>query len=388
MYHGTSVFAQLMEHIPHYRFHRYVERYQGHKWAQSFSCWEQFLAMAFAQLTARRSLRDIEDSLAAQRHKLYHMGFGTPVKRATLAKANQNRDWHIYRDLASYLIDVARPLYADDELGVDLDQTVYALDSTTIDLCLTLFPWAAFRDTKSGIKMHTLMDLRGSIPTFIEVTPARVHDVNVLDRLVLEPGSFLIMDRAYLDFARLYNLTLGAVFFVIRAKHNLRFRRLYSAPVDVSTTVQCDQRIVLTSYYSRRDYPVQLRRVRYRDAETDRRLIFLTNNFFIPAQTVADLYRHRWKVELFFKWIKQHLHIKSFYGTSLNAIQTQIWIAITVYVLVAIIKKRLGLSLSLYRILQIFSVCLFENVPILQLFTNEDYKVTHQTNSNQLSFLE
>jgi hypothetical protein len=382
MYSGQTIFAQLMEYIPHYRFQSFVEQYQGNKWVQSFSCWEQFLALAFAQLTSRRSLRDIEDSLTSQRHKLYHMGFSAPVKRATLAKANENRDWRIYRDLASYLISVARPLYAGEELGLDLDSTIYALDSTTIDLCLTLFPWASFRDTKSGLKMHTLMDLRGSIPTFVEVTPARVHDVNFLDHLILEPGSFLLIDRAYLDFARLYHLNIGAVFFVIRAKRNLQFRRMYSAPVDLNTTVQCDQRIVLTGYYAQQDYPAPLRRVRYRDTETEQRFVFLTNNFLIPAQTVADLYRHRWKVELFFRWIKQHLQIKTFYGTSSNAVQIQIWISISVYVLMAIIKKRLGLSISLYKMIQILSISVLEYVPIIQLFTNDDYKLVLRNANN------
>jgi hypothetical protein len=388
MYSNAPVFAQVMGNIPHYRFQQCVARYHGDKWVQSFSCWEQYLAMAFAQLASRRSLRDIEDSLTAQRHKLYHMGFPNPVRRATLAKANENRDWRIYRDLVAYLIGIARPLYADEPLGVELDRTIYALDSTVIDLSLTLFPWAQFRATKSAVKIHALLDLRGAIPAFVAVTPALVHDVNILDRLSLEPGSFVVMDRAYLDFERLYALHLDAVFFVIRAKGNLRFRRLYSQPRDRGSDVQCDQRIVLTSFYPRHGYPQQLRRIRYYDSETGRRLVFLTNNFRLPAQTICDLYRHRWQVELFFKWIKQHLRIKAFYGISTNAVQTQVWIAISVYVLVAILKKRWGLRQSLYTILQILSLSLYENVPISQLFTTDICNSDNYDNPNQLFLLE
>jgi hypothetical protein len=388
MYSNAPVFAQLMETIPHYRFQQYVARYQGNKWVQSFSCWEQYLAMAFAQLAARRSLRDIEDSLIAHRHRLYHMGFRSPVRRATLAKANENRDWRIYRDLAVYLIDVARPLYANEPLGVELDRTVYALDSTVVDLSLTLFPWAQFRATKSAVKIHTLLDLRGAIPAFVAVTPAFVHDVNILDCLTLEPGSFVVMDRAYLDFARLYALHLGAVFFITRAKGNFRFRRLYSQPRNPGSNVQCDQRIVLTSFYPRKGYPQHLRRIRYYDSETGHRLVFLTNNFRLPAQTICDLYRRRWQIELFFKWIKQHLRIKAFYGTSANAVQTQVWIAISVYTLVAILKKRLGLHQSLYTIMQILNLSLYESVPISQLFTNEVCNSGEFADTNQLSFLD
>ena len=388
MYQGITVFTQLTNFIPYHCFQRFVHRYQGNKWLQSFSCWDQFLSMSYAQLTNRRSLRDIEVTLEAQRHKLYHMGFRSPVKRPTLAVANKNRDYRIYRDLAYYLIDIARPLYADEDLGLELKRTVYALDSTTIDLCLSLFPWAEFRRTKGAIKVHTLMDLQGSIPVFIDITSGRVHDVNLLDRLLLEPGSIIIMDRAYLDFGRLYNLNQHAVFFVIRAKKNLKFRRLYSNTVDQSTGVQCDQTGVLSGFYSAKDYPQHLRRIRFRDEEKDRLLIFLTNNFWLPAETIADLYKYRWQIELFFKWIKQHLRIKSFYGTSDNAVKTQIRIAISVYVLVAIMKKRLGLEQSLYTILQILSVSLFENVSVLQLLTKSDYRISPNYNPNQLSFFE
>ena len=387
MYHGTTVFAQLMEFIPHYNFQQFVSRYQGSKWVQSFSCWEQFLAMAFAQLTGRRSLRDIEYSLEAQRHKLYHMGFRSLVKRPTLATANQKRDFRIYRDLAYFLIERARPLYADEDLGFDLKHTAYALDSTTIDLSLTLFPWAKFRRTKSAVKMHTLLDLQGSIPRFVDITSASVHDVNYLDRILFEPGSIIIMDRGYLDFERLYGLTQCLVFFIIRAKKNLRFNRVYSNPTDILSDVQCDQTIKLTGVNSSKNYPDHLRRIRYKDAETGNRLIFLANNFLLPAETVADLYRYRWQIELFFKWIKQHLHIKAFYGTSENAVKTQIWIAISVYVLVAIFKKEQNIVHSLYIILQVLGLSLFEKVPILQLFKNSDYKIVTDDNHKQLSFL-
>ena len=387
MYHGTTVFAQLMEFIPHYNFQQFVSRYQGSKWVQSFSCWEQFLAMAFAQLTGRRSLRDIEYSLEAQRHKLYHMGFRSLVKRPTLATANQKRDFRIYRDLAYFLIERARPLYADEDLGFDLKHTAYALDSTTIDLSLTLFPWAKFRRTKSAVKVHTLLDLQGSIPRFVDITSASVHDVNYLDRILFEPGSIIIMDRGYLDFERLYGLTQCLVFFIIRAKKNLRFNRVYSNPTDILSDVQCDQTIKLTGVNSSKNYPDHLRRIRYKDAETGNRLIFLANNFLLPAETVADLYRYRWQIELFFKWIKQHLHIKAFYGTSENAVKTQIWIAISVYVLVAIFKKEQNIVHSLYIILQVLGLSLFEKVPILQLFKNSDYKIVTDDNHKQLSFL-
>ena len=388
MHQGRTIIAQLMDFAPYYRFQQCVNRYDGNKWVQTFSCWEQFLSMSFAQLTLRNSLRDIEVSLGAQRHKLYHLGFRSPVKRNTLSNANKNRDYRIYQDFAHHLIDIARPLYADEDLGLDLKNTVYALDSTIIDLCLSLFPWAIFRSTKAAIKMHTLMDLQGSIPVFIDVTAGRVSDVNLLDYIPFEAGAIIIMDRGYLDFKRLYTFTQHAVFFVIRAKKNLQFRRRYSEPVDKSTGVQCDQIIVLTGTKSAKNYPQCLRLIRYKDVETGDRFVFLSNNFIIPAKTIADLYRYRWQIELFFKWIKQHLRIKSFYGTSDNAVKTQIWIAISVYVLVAIVKKQLGLEESIYTILQILSVSLFEKVPILQLFTKSDYNVSLNNNPNQLSLFD
>lgn len=344
--------------------------------------------MSFAQMTARRSLRDIEASLGAQKHKLYHMGFSSPVKRDTLAVANKNRDYRIYQDFAQCLIDIALPLYAGEDLGLELEQTVYALDSTTIDLCLSLFPWAEFRQTKGAIKLHTLMDLQGSIPVFIDITSGKVHDVNILDRLNFSPGAIVVMDRGYLDYLRLYRLTQNAVFFIIRAKKNLQFRRIYSHPVDQLSGVQCDQSIVLTGHYPRKHYPQSMRRVKYYDEEQRKKLVFLSNNFQLPAKTVADLYKYRWQIELFFKWIKQHLQIKSFYGTSLNAVKTQIWIAISVYLLAAIMKKRLNLEQELYMILQILSVTLFEKVPILQVFEKIDYKLSNHDISNQLSLLE
>ena len=388
MYQGKTVFAQIMDYLPYYRFQQCVRRYQGNKWVQSFSCWEQFLSMAFAQLTSRCSLRDIEGVLYAQRHKLYHMGFRSLIKRNTLANANNQRDYHIYQDFAYSLIDIAQPLYAGEDIGLDMIKAAYALDSTTIDLCLTLFPWATFRQTKAAVKIHTLMDLHGSIPVFIDVTEASVHDVNILDQIVFDPGSIIIMDRGYLDFERLFRLDQYAVFFVIRARKNLRFRRVYSHEVDISTTVQCDQTIALTGRESSRRYPQYLRRVRYRDIETGNRLVFLTNNFRLPAQTVADLYRYRWQIELFFKWIKQHLRIKKFFGTSENAVKTQIWIAISVYVMVAIMKKKLKLDHSLHQIIQVLDQTLFEKVPLLQLFTNNDYIISQEINPNQLSLLD
>ena len=388
MYQGKTVFAQIMDYLFYYRFQQCVRRYQGNKWVQSFSCWEQFLSMAFAQLTSRCSLRDIEGVLYAQRHKLYHMGFRSLIKRNTLANANNQRDYHIYQDFAYSLIDIAQPLYAGEDIGLDMIKAAYALDSTTIDLCLTLFPWATFRQTKAAVKIHTLMDLHGSIPVFIDVTEASVHDVNILDQIVFDPGSIIIMDRGYLDFERLFRLDQYAVFFVIRARKNLRFRRVYSHEVDISTTVQCDQTIALTGRESSRRYPQYLRRVRYRDIETGNRLVFLTNNFRLPAQTVADLYRYRWQIELFFKWIKQHLRIKKFFGTSENAVKTQIWIAISVYVMVAIMKKKLKLDHSLHQIIQVLDQTLFEKVPLLQLFTNNDYIISQEINPNQLSLLD
>jgi len=388
MFQGKTVFAQIMDYAPKYLFNKCVERYQGNKWVQSFDCWEQFISMAFAQLTSRHGLRDIEASLEAHRHKLYHMGFRNLVKRNTLSNANNQRDYRIYRDFAYILIDIARPLYVDEDLDIDFAQTVYALDSSTIDLSLSLFSWATFRKTKSAIKLHTLLDLRGSIPTFIDITSANVHDVNILDKLVYEPGSIIVMDRAYLDFERLYILDQCGVIFVTRSKRNMRYRRIRSFQVDKTTSVQCDQRVVLTGIKSHQLYPQPLRRIGYKDYEKNKRLDFLTNNFLITAQTVADIYRNRWKIELFFKWIKQNLRIKKFYGNSSNAVKTQIWIAISVYVLVAIVRKRLNLDYSLHTMMQILSVSLFEKVPVLQLLTNSDCRTSTFDVPNQLSFID
>jgi transposase len=366
---GRTVFAQLMDFVPLHEFRKCVERYRGDYKVQNFSCWDQYLCMAFAQLTYRESLRDIEACLRAVEHKLYHMGIRTRVSRSTLARANENRDWHIYADFAQVLISIARHLYADDEFGAELDQTVYALDSTTIDLCLSLFPWARYQKRKGAIKLHTLLDLRGNIPSFIRITDGKVHDVKILDELIPEPGAFYIMDRGYIDFSRLHTLTQGLAAFVIRAKTNMQFRRLYSRPIDKSTGLKCDQSIVLTGVYTPKTYPEQLRRIRYYDAQSRKLFVYLTNNFQLPALTIAILFKCRWQVELFFKWIKQHLRIKAFYGTSENAVKTQIWIAVSVYVLVAIVKKQLHLDLSLYTILQILSVTAFEKAPLLEILT-------------------
>lgn len=363
---GKSIFAQLMDFLPSKAFQRCVKRYQGDYKLKTFSCWDQFLCMTFAQLTYRESLRDIEACLRAQHTKLYHLGIRGQVSRNTLAHANSVRDWRIYADFAQVLITRARVLYADDSFGVELAQTVYALDATTIDLCLALFPWARFRKHKGAVKLHTLLDLRGSIPTVVIITHGKVHEVNILDQLSFEAGAFYVMDRGYLDFARLYKLHLASAFFVTRAKKRFDFQRLYSQPVDRATGVICDQTITLVNPVPRKGYPEKLRRIRYFDAQSNQRLVFLTNNFSLPPLTIAQLYRSRWQVELFFKWIKQHLRIKKFYGTSENALRTQIWIAISVYVLVAIVKKELHLDGSLYRMLQICSVTLFEKTPISQ----------------------
>jgi hypothetical protein len=381
---GRTVFAQIMEFLSHDEFRRCVDRYDGNRRIRMLSCWEQFLALAFAQLTYRESLRDIEVCLAAHQSKLYHSGFRAPVKRSTLADASEGRDWRIYADFAQSLISVARPLYADEDLGLDLDATVYALDATTIDLCLALFPWAHFRRAKGAVKLHTMIDLHGSIPVFIHITDGKVHDVNVLDLLLPEPGAYIVMDRGYLDFERLYQLHQLLSFFVIRAKANLQFQRRYSHPVDKSTGVRSDQTIMLTGPKSSQLYPTALRRVSYYSAEMDKRLVFLTNNFSLPSPTVAALYRCRWQVELFFKWIKQHLRIKRFFGNSDNSVKTQIWIAIGVYVLIAIIKKRLGLAHSLYTILQILSLTLFEKMPISSLFSELDESMVMDASANQL----
>ena len=363
---GRSVFAQLISFLPDREFRRCVSRYDGDRRWRGFSCWDQFLGMAFAQLTYRESLRDIEACLRSLGAKLYHMGFRSPVARSTLADANESRDGRIYADFAQVLIRIARPLYARDPIGVGLDQSLYALDSTTIDLCLSLFPWAKFRRRKAAVKMHTLLDLRGNIPTFIRITDGKVHDVNILDEFLPEPGAFYVMDRAYVDFERLFVFTLCSSFFVVRTKKNILLQRCYSHPVDKSTGLRSDQTVILTAIESAQAYPDSLRRVSYFDAATDKRLKFLTNNFALPALTIAEIYRSRWQVELFFRWIKQHLRIKKFYGTSENAVKTQIWIAVSVYVLVAIVRKRLGLEASLYQILQILSVTLFEKTPILR----------------------
>jgi IS4 transposase len=385
---GQSVFAQIVAFLSHNEFRRCVQRYDGDRSIRQFSCWDQFLAMAFAQLTYRESLRNIEVCLAAHDKKLYHSGFRGPVKRSTLADANEKRDWRIYADFAQTLIHIARPLYAETDLGLDLDATVYALDATTIDLCLSLFPWARFRRAKGAVKLHTMIDLQGAIPVFIDITDGKVHDVNVLDILIPEPGSYIVMDRGYLDFGRLYRLHQSLSFFVIRAKRNLKFQRRYSHPVDKSTGVRSDQTIMLTSSKSSDLYPDPLRRISYYLEELDKRLVFLTNDFSVPSETVAAIYRYRWQVELFFKWIKQHLRIKRFYGTSENSVKTQIWIAVSVYVLVTIIKKRLGLEQSLYTILQVLSLTLFEKTPISCMFARAEEQTEISDDSNQLQLFD
>ena len=385
MHVGRIVFAQLMDHLPPYDFQKCVARYSGDYKFRGFTCLDQFLCLAFAQLTFRESLRDIEACLRSVESKLYHMGFRGKVSRSTLADANEAHDWRIYADLAQVLIHIARPMYANEPLGFDLDNTVYALDSTTIDLCLSVFPWARFRARKAAVKMHTLLDLRGPIPTFIEVSEGKLHDVNILDTIVPEPASFYVMDRAYVDFKRLHVFHRGGAFFVTRTKRGIRFRRRYSHPIDASTSVRSDHTVVLASAASRQHYPDPLRRVHYHDAEQDRSLRFLTNNFDLPALTVCLLYKSRWQVELFFKWIKQHLRIKAFYGYSENAVKTQIWIAVSVYVLVAIVKQRLALEASLHEILQVLSVTLFEQVPILQAFDHVESQEKSLVISNQLN---
>jgi transposase len=381
---GRTVFSQLVEHLSHKEFQKCVARYGSDRYAKKLTCWQQFLAMAFAQLTYRESLRDIEACLGAVGGKLYHMGFGSSVARSTLADANENRDWRIYADFAHTLIATARQLYAFEASGVDLDSTLYALDSTTIDLCLNLFPWAKFRKHKAAVKMHTLLDLRGSIPTFIRITDGKVHDVNILDEIQIESGAFYVMDRGYVDFKRLYIFTLHSAFFVVRTKSNVLLQRRYSRPVDKSTGVRSDHTVILTAPGSASVYPDPLRRVTYRDPETGKRLKFLTNNFTLPALTIAHLYKNRWAVELFFRWIKMHLRIKAFYGTSENAVKTQIWIAVSVYVLVAIVRKRLDIKASLYQILQILSVTLFEKTPISGALQRDSSQDDLDTSGNQL----
>ena len=385
---GQTVFAQLVEHLPNKEFQKCVARYRGDYYLKSFSCWDQFLAMAFAQLTYRESLRDIEACLRSVHGKLYHTGFRSRPARSTLADANESRDWRIYADFAQVLIGIARPLYAHDPIGVDLEQSLYALDSTTIDLCLSLFPWARFRQHKAAVKMHTLLDLRGSIPTFLRITEGKLHDVNILDEILPEAGAFYVMDRGYLDFERLFLLTLCSAFFVVRTKENVLLQRRYSRAVDKTTGLRSDHSVILTEMASAKTYPDPLRRVTYFDAKTNKRLKFLTNNFVLPALTIAQIYKCRWQVELFFKWIKQHLRIKAFYGTSENAVKTQIWIAVSIYVLVAIVRKRFGLEASLYQILQILSVTLFEKVPILQALEASASQDDLAGNPNQLILFE
>ena len=381
---GRTVFSQLIAHLSHSEFQKCVARYCGDRHHRSLSCWDQYLAMAFAQLTYRESLRDIEACLRSLGGKLYHMGLCSKVPRSTLADANETHDWRIFADFAQHLIGIARPLHAEDPIGLELDHTLYALDSTTIDLCLSLFPWAKFRHHKAAVKVHTLLDLQGSIPAFIRITHGKVHDVNILDEILPEAGAFYVMDRGYIDFERLYTFTLCSAFFVVRTKENVLLERRYSRPVDKSTGVRSDQTVILTTIESADVYPDALRRVSFYDIETDKRLKFLTNNFVLPALTIAQIYKSRWQVELFFKWIKQHLRIKAFFGTSENAVKTQIWIAISVYVLVAVVRKRLGLEPSLYQILQILSLTLFEKVPILQALQPSDSHNESGQDCNQL----
>ena len=385
---GQTVFSQVIDFLPQKKFRQCVNRYNGNYRLRSFKCYSQFLCMAFAQLTYRDSLRDIECCLRAMQEKLYHMGIRGKVSRSTLADANELRDWRIYSDFAQILIHEARRLYAEDDFGLELNDTVYALDSSTIDLCLSVFPWARFRRTKAAVKLHTLLDLRGNIPTFIWITDGKIHDVNVLDHLIPEPGAMYIMERAYLDFKRLYHLHQAGAIFVTRSKTNTGLRRLYSHKVDKTTGVKYDQTVVLTGFYSSKDYPDKLRRIKFYDAEKKRIFIFLTNQFSLPASIIAELYRYRWRVEIFFKWIKQHLRIKKFYGTSENAVKTQIWIAISTYVLVAIMKKKLKIELSLYTILQILSISIFEKKPIYQVLTENDYKNKMTSKHKQLKLFE
>lgn len=388
MHSGKLVFSQLMEFVPWRRFETCVRRYGGDRKIKTFPCGEHLRVMAFAQLTYRESLRDIETCLRAVRTKWYHLGLRGGVSRNNLSNANRERDWRIYADFAQVLIDEARALYATEDLGLDLDATVYALDASTIDLCLSLFPWARFRRAKGAVKMHTLLNLQGNIPEFILISDGKLHDVNVLDYLVPAPGAYYVMDRGYLDFARLYQLHQTRAYFVTRAKKNFTFQRRYSHEVDKAIGVQCDQTIVLETYYSRQGYPEPLRRIRYRDPSSGKRLVFLTNDFDLPATTIAALYKSRWQIELFFKWIKQHLRIKSFYGTNQNAVKTQIWIAVSVYLLVAIVKKRLGMQTSLYTILQILSVSIFEKTPLVELLTQATYQTMQPPCPNQLLLFE
>jgi hypothetical protein len=385
---GQALFAQLMDHLPSHEFRKCVQRYAGNHRVRTFSCWDQFLCMTFAQLTCRESLRDIVTCLRSREHRLYHLGIRGTVSRSTLADANESRDWRIYADFAQILIAEARQLYLGEALAVDLANTVYALDSTMIDLCMTLFPWARHKRSQHAIKLHTLLDLRGHIPTVIRITPAQIHDVRMLDQLTPEAGAFYVMDRGYLDFGRLYRWTQHGAFFVTRARKDFRFNRLASHPVDKTTGVQCDQAIALRWFYSLKGYPDRLRRIRYWDADRQQRLVFLTNNFTLPALAVAELYRCRWQIELFFKWIKQHLRIKAFYGTSENAVKTQVWIAVCSYLLVAIVRKRLKLEASLYTMLQILSVSVFEKTPMIEAFSRSNPGESESDAHNQLRLLD
>jgi len=367
MFSGEYIFSQVMDHLPMHTFRKCVERYSGNRYVKSFNCFDQFLCMAFGQLTHRESLRDIEICLRAHNPKLYHIGIRGGISRNTFSNANKTRDWRIYADFAHALIKIARPLYSREDLGLEMKNTVYALDASTIDLCMSVFPWALFRSTKSAVKLHTLLDLRGNIPIFMHISDGKMHDVNALDLLIPETGAFYIMDRGYLDFKRLYHWHTAGAYFVIRAKSNTKFKRRYSHSVEMNKGVICDHTVILTGLSSSAAYPKTLRRIHYYDSETEKHFNFLTNNFVCSAQTIADLYRYRWQIELFFKWIKQHLRIKTFYGTSENAVKTQIWIAVSVYVLVAIIKKRLKIETSLYNILQVLSLTLFEKISLIQL---------------------
>ncbi len=386
---GRTILSQLLDFVSKYEFDKCVDKYKGNYRVRNFTCWEQFIVMSFAQLTNRESLRDIESCLDAVSSKMYHSGVKSKVKKSTLADANEKRDWRIYAEFAQLLIQEAKELYKDDNsFSVEIDEIAYALDSSTIDLCLSLFPWAKFRKNKGAVKMHTQIDLRGSIPTFIEITDGKVHDVNILDLLILEPGAFYIMDRAYLDFERLYHMHQCLKYFVIRQKHNFKYRRIYSRKVNKKLGFKTDQTIMLTGFYSKKKYPEKLRRIKYYDKSKNKTLVFITNNFKYDAEIIAKLYKERWKIELFFKWIKQHLRIKKFFGTSLNAVYTQIWSAVSIYLLIAIIKKRLKLKQELYTILQILSICIFEKVPINQLFESENYKNKTTVNYNQLKMFD
>lgn len=386
---GRTILSQILDFVSKYEFEKCVDKYNGNYRVKTFTCWEQFIVMSFAQLTGRESLRDIEACLEAVSTKLYHSGVKSKVRKSTLSDANENRDWRIYAEFAQLLIQEARKLYKDDNnFKVEIDEIAYALDSSTIDLCLSLFPWAKFRKRKGAVKMHTQIDLRGSIPTFIEITDGKLHDVNILDLLILEPGAFYIMDRAYLDFERLYHMDQCLTHFVVREKRNFDYRRLYSNKVDKSKGFKCDQTIMLTGFYTSKKYPEKLRRIKYYDESRNKTLVFITNNFVYDAEIIAQLYKERWKVELFFKWIKQHLKIKKFFGTSLNAVFTQIWTAVSVYLLVAIIKKRLNLNQELYTILQILSISIFEKTTVNQLFENENYNNGTTDGYNQLNLFE